>query len=240
VENFLRQNEIGVLIENGGATPTPLPGTQELNDGLTAAILHDEDPAVPEEVKAIFYAKVELGVRNLPLTCETLVDLWIITQGELVPLILHPVLSAYLLKIDISNQPIDHDYDLPEEELASPAVFPAMSLLRLENHQGYPHQITIEASSDSPGACITVREVLKTIHEDMKKPSRRCEWTKLSAEERAAVDFSFRERCKTREELGQGPCRIDYLRGRDRLQILPGLSPNGEMLPAPIISEEAV
>ena len=38
------------------------------------------------------------------------------------------------------------------------------------------------------------------------------------------------------EELGQGPCRIDYLGGRDRLQILPKDSPIGEILPA--ISEE--
>lgn len=68
--------------------------------------------------------------------------------------------------------------------------------------------------------------------------SRRREWTKLSAEDRAQVDTAFRDRCRTEEELGQGPCRIDYLRGRDRLQILPKLSPTGEMLPAPILPEE--
>lgn len=68
--------------------------------------------------------------------------------------------------------------------------------------------------------------------------SRRREWTKLSAEQRAQVDTAFRDRCKTEEELGQGPCRVDYLRGRDRLQVLPKLSPTGEMLPAPIPSEE--
>ena len=159
----------------------------------------------------------------------------IVTQGELVPLILHPVLSAYLLKIDISTQPIDHDYGLPEEELTSPAVLPAMSSLKLENHQGYPQLITI----DTPGSCITVRDVLRTIHEDIRTPSRRYVWTRLSAQERVAVDYAFRTRCETRKELGQGPCRVDFLRGRDRLQILPRLSPDGELLPLPKIPEEA-
>lgn len=156
-------------------------------------------------------------------------------QGELVPLVLHPVLAKYLLKLDVGNQTPEHTYNLPEEELNSPAVDPPMSSLMLENHQGYPQMITVQASS-----VISVYDVLRTIHEDVRKQSRRKEWTKLSADERAAVDGAFRERCKTEEELGQGPCRIDYLRGRDRLQILPKLSPDGEMLPAPIIPEEVL
>jgi hypothetical protein len=159
------------------------------------------------------------------------------TQGELVPLILHPALSKYFLKLDINNQGVDHDYGLPGEEFTSPASHPPMALLKLENHQGYPQLLTIQASSDS---VITVQDVLRTIHEDLRKPSRRREWTKLSADERTAVDGAFRERCKTEEELGQGPARIDYLRGRNKLQILPRLSPDGEMLPAPIIPEEVL
>ena len=110
-----------------------------------------------------------------------------------------------------------------------------MSSLKLENHQGYPQIISIELPS-----VISVQDVLRTIHEDVRKHSRRKEWTKLSVEERGAVDGAFRERCKTEDELGQGPCRIDYLRGRDRLQILPKLSPDGEMLPAPMIPEEVL
>jgi hypothetical protein len=148
---------------------------------------------------------------------------------------LHPALSKYLLKLDISNQPVNHTYDLPDEELTSPAVNPPLSSLKLENHQGYPQIITIQSSS-----VITVQDVLKTIHEDTRKQSHTREWIRLSAEERAAIVDAFRERCKTEEELGQGPCRIDYLRGRDRLQILPKLSPDGEMLPAPIIPEEVL
>lgn len=152
---------------------------------------------------------------------------------------MHPVLSKYYLKLDISNQGVDHDYDLPIEELISPAVYPPLLSLKLENHQGYPQSVTVQASSESPSG-ITVQDVLKTINEDLRKPSRRREWIKLNAEERTAVDGAFRERCRTEEELGQGPCRIDYLRGRDRLQILPRLSPDGEMLPAPIIPEEVL
>ncbi len=113
-----------------------------------------------------------------------------------------------------------------------------MPSLKLENHQGYPQLITVQASSNSPSVGITVQDVLRAIQEDVRKLSRRREWTRLSAEERAQVDTAFRDRCKTEEELGQGPCRIDYLRGRDRLQILPKLSPTGEILPAPILPEE--
>jgi hypothetical protein len=67
VEDFLRQNEIGVLVENGGMCPaSPLGRREELNASLTAAILHeDEEPKVLDEVKLIFYAVAELGVRYL-------------------------------------------------------------------------------------------------------------------------------------------------------------------------------
>ena len=159
------------------------------------------------------------------------------TQGELVPLVLHPALSKYFIELDISSQSIDRDYNLPDEELTSPAVDPPMPSLKLENHQGYPQSIDVQASNDSPGA-VTVQDVLKTIHEDLRKPSRRREWNKLSNEERAVVDAAFRRRGSTEEELGQGLCRIDYLRGRNRLQVLPKLSPDGEMLPPP--TEEAL
>jgi len=187
---------------------------------LTAAILHEEeDTQVPDTAKAIFYAEAEL-------------------EGELVPLVLHPVLWKYFLKIDINSQSVDHDYDLPREDMNSPAVDPPMLSLKLENHQGYPQVIAVQASSDSLSIGVTVQDVLKAVHEDVRKLSRRREWTKLNAEGRAAVEIAFRERCRTEEELGQGPCRIDFLRGRDRLEVLPKLSPDGTMLPAPIIPAE--
>jgi hypothetical protein len=150
----------------------------------------------------------------------------------LVPLVLHPVLAKYLLQLDIVSQSVEHDYDLPIEELTSPAVHPPMPLIRLESHQGYPQLITVQASSDSLVG-VTVQDVLKAIHEDVRKLSRRREWTRLNAEDRLAVDEAFRDRCGTEEELAQGPRRVDYLRRRNRIQIFPKLSPEGEMLPAP-------
>ena len=158
------------------------------------------------------------------------------TQGELVPLILHPALSKYLLAIDITNQPVEYDYDLTNEEMTSPASYPPVYSLNLENCQGYPRLITVQASNDSPGTGVTVQDVLNTIREEMRTPARRREWIKFGPEERTQINAVFRKRCRTAGELGQGPCRIDYLGGRDRLQILPKDPAIGEILPA--ISEE--
>jgi hypothetical protein len=45
---------------------------EELNAGLTAAILHeDEEQKVPDDVKLVFYAEAELAVRRLSLELET-------------------------------------------------------------------------------------------------------------------------------------------------------------------------
>jgi hypothetical protein len=123
----------------------------------------------------------------------------------------------------MNNQP-DHDYDLPKEELHSPAMHPPIPVT-LENHQGYPQSINVHASNDSPDVGTTVQDVLRAINEDVKRPTCKCEWTELRAEERAGIETKFRERCKTEEELGQGPCRIDYLCGRNRLQILSKIFP---------------
>ena len=119
---------------------------------------------------------------------------------------MHPVFPKDLLKLDITNQPEEHDYDLQREEINS------------------------QACSDSPSVGVTVQDVLRTIHEDVRTLSHRCDWTKLKGEERAQVDATFRERCRSEEELSQGLCRIDYLRGRDRLEIIPKLSLSDEML----------
>ncbi|KAH9953164.1 hypothetical protein BC827DRAFT_169055 [Russula dissimulans] len=179
VETFLRENQMPVLIENG------------------AAILHEDEPPVPDGVKAIFYATAVLG-------------------GEPVQLVLHPVLAKYLLKLDLS-EPADHDYELPKEETTSPAVYPPMLSLTLENQQGYPQLIGIRASGDSPSVGITVQDVLNTLQEDLRKPLAR----------RQLV------RCKTEEDLSKGPCRFDQLGGRNRLQILPKHPAHEELLLQP-------
>ena len=120
---------------------------------------------------------------------------------------MHPVLSKDLVKLDITNQPEEHDYDLQREE------------------------ITSRACSDSPSVGVAVQDVLRTIHDDVRTLSRRCDRIKLRAEERAQVDATFQERCRLGEDLSQGLCRIGFLRGRDRLQIVPKFSPSDEMLP---------
>jgi hypothetical protein len=123
----------------------------------------------------------------------------------------------------------DHEYDLPKEELTSDAVYPPILSLKLESHQGYPQVISIEASGDSQRA-VTVQDVLRTIHEDLTVPFSRRELSKLGVEERAGINAAFRERCKSEDELSKGPRRIDRLGGRDRLHILPRLSPDGTVL----------
>ena len=158
-------------------------------------------------------------------------------QGEQVPLILHPVLSECLLKLDVSNNPVDHAYHLPNEDITSPAVHPPMPSLKLENYQGYSKPIIIRASSNAPGTGVTVQDVLRAIHEDLRRPSRRHDWTELNAEDRAAVDAAFRERCNTQEDLAQGPWRVDHLRGRDRLQILLKFSSDREPMMSEVLRE---
>lgn len=137
-------------------------------------------------------------------------------------------MTKYLLELGIGES-VDPDYDLPKEELASPAVHPPVSSLKLENRQGYPACISIQAAGDAPNIGVTVQDVLRIIHEDLMKPSPRPAWDKLNDDERAEVNASFKERCRTEEELGQGLYRFDYLRGRDRLQIFPALLPDSDV-----------
>jgi hypothetical protein len=139
------------------------------------------------------------------------------------------------------NDSSDHDFDIPKEEINSPAVYPPMPSLKLESHQGYPQIITAEASSNDQSVGVTVQEVLQTIREDLRMPFPRRELSKLGAEERGGINAAFRERCKSEEELSKGPRRIDHLGGRDRLQILPKLGPDGsELIPTSTLPTPAL
>ncbi len=130
------------------------------------------------------------------------------------------------------NDSSEHDYNLPKEEMNAPAVNPPMPSLKLESHQGYPQLITVEASGDTRDDGVTVQEVLRTLHEDLRMAFPRRALSKLGAEERGRINGAFRERCKNEEELSKGPRRIDHLGGRDRLQILPKFGPDGsELIP---------
>ena len=104
----------------------------------------------------------------------------------------------------------------------SSAVYPPKLSLKLESHQGYPQIITAEASNDNRDVVgVTVQEVLRALHEELRMPFTRRELSRAAADDRDRINAAFRERCKSDEELNKGPRRIDHLRGRDRLLILP-------------------
>ena len=129
----------------------------------------------------------------------------------------------------------DYDYHFPKEELNSPAVYPPMLSLKFESHQGYPQIIIPEAPNDTRGVGITVQEVLRTLHEDLRMPLPRREFSKLGAEEQGRINAAFMERCESGEDLSKGPRRIDHLGGRDRLQILPKFGPDGRQMIPPTL-----
>jgi hypothetical protein len=56
-------------------------------------------------------------------------------------------------------------------------------------------------SCNTRGFGVTVREVLRTLREDLRMPFPRWELSKLSAEERAGINAAFRERCKSQKSM---------------------------------------
>jgi len=144
---------------------------------------------------------------------------WI--KGEPVPLIIHPVLKKYLLKFDLSTQPVDHDWGLPQEEFLSPAVHPPVYVLLLENDQGYPHNIEVHASDKESTVGITVEDVLRIVGTDLRKSSSQREWAALNDDTRREVEEAFEDRARTEEDRSGGLRKIDYLRGRNRLEVFP-------------------
>ena len=124
------------------------------------------------------------------------------------------------------TESLDHDFNLSKEELTSSAVHPPTLSVKLENCQDYPHAINIEAANELRDVGVTVQDAVRKIYEDLRTPFSKRELSNLRAERRAEVRVAFKERCETEEERSKGPHRIDYLGGRDRLQILPRLTPN--------------
>jgi len=166
------------------------------------ALLADEDEeGVPEEEKMTFHAQANVS-------------------DEPLPLIVHPVLMKYLLKFDISQAP-DHDFGLPTEEFFSSAVHPPVLILILENEQGLPQNIEVHASDKGSGIGVTVEDVLKSIGADLRKSSSQREWAALNEDVRREVEDAFEDRATTEEERSGGLRRMDYLRGRNRLQVFP-------------------
>ena len=118
------------------------------------------------------------------------------------------------------NESPDHDYDIPKEDINSPAVHPPMLTLKLESHQGYPQIITVEASSDTQGVGVTVQKVLRTLREDLRMAFPIRKLSKLGVEERAGINAAFRERCRIEEEPSKCARWVDHFGGGDQLQIL--------------------
>ncbi len=56
------------------------------------------------------------------------------------------------------------------------------------------------------------------------------ESSELGVEERAGINATFKETCKSEEELRKGPRRIDHLGGMDKIQILLNFAPDGREL----------
>jgi hypothetical protein len=90
--------------------------------------------------------------------------------------------------------------------------------------------MTVEASVDSRGIGVTVQDVLQTIHEDMRMPFPGRELSGLVVKERAGINATFRERCKSEEELRKGSRGIVHLGGRVKTQISMKLAPDGSEL----------
>jgi uncharacterized protein DUF6699 len=108
-----------------------------------------------------------------------------------------------------------------------------MQSINLEYFQGYPQVINIIASSD-PCVDITVQDVLRSIHKNLRMPIQNSDIIQLSLREQIKIEDAFKERCTTDEERRKGPCRIDFLYGRDRLQILPKFPSDGaSVFPTP-------
>ncbi|KAH9008537.1 hypothetical protein EDB83DRAFT_2456169 [Lactarius deliciosus] len=139
-------------------------------------------------------------------------------DGEQLPLIIHPVLMKYLLEFDIASQPLDYDFGLPTEELYSPAVHPPVHILVLENEQGLTQNIEVQPSG--PGIGVTVKDVLNMVGVYLRKSSSQHEWAALGEGTEREVQGPFEDQARTEERSGDLR-RIDYLHGRNRLQIFP-------------------
>jgi hypothetical protein len=94
-------------------------------------------------------------------------------------------------------------------------------VLVLDNDQGYPRNINVRASEEGSEVGITVEDVVKTISADLRASSSQREWAALNEDRRREVEETFENRARTEEDRSGGLRKIDYLRGRNRLQIFP-------------------
>ncbi|KAI9456370.1 hypothetical protein BJY52DRAFT_1121183 [Lactarius psammicola] len=139
------------------------------------------------------------------------------------------------LKFEIS-QPPDYDFGLPTEEYFSSAVHPPVHTLVLENEQGLPQNIEVRASDKGSGIGVTVVDVLKAIGIELRKSFSQYEWAALNEGTQRQVEGAFEGRVQSVEERSGGLRRIDYLRGRNRLQVFPRYPyPEDEEIAQPLL-----
>ncbi len=116
-----------------------------------------------------------------------------------------------------------------------------MHLLVLDNDQGYPRNINVRATEEGSDVGITVEDVIRTISTDLRASSSQREWAALDEDRRREVEETFENRARTEEDRSGGLRKIDYLRGRNRLQIFPKLPlPEDEEIVQSLPSARAV
>ncbi len=128
----------------------------------------------------------------------------------------------YLLKFDIASQPLDYDFGLSTEELLSSAVHPPVHILVLENELAFPQNIRVQGpvKGSESGIGVTIEDVLKTIGVHLRNSSSQHKWAALNEDLRTYVEDAHKDWARIQERRTD-PWRIEYLRGRNRLQILP-------------------
>lgn len=94
-----------------------------------------------------------------------------------------------------------------------------MHILVLDNDQGYPRNINVRASEEGSDVGITVEDVVRAISTDLRASSSQREWAALNEDRRREVEEAFENRARTEEDRSGGLRKIDYLSGRNRLQI---------------------
>ena len=132
-----------------------------------------------------------------------------------------------MTKYNIKLNSLDHDY----EELTYSAVYPPMLSLKLENCQGYPRTVNADAFSDVRGADITVQDVLRAIHEDLRIPFSKRELNKLGVEERTAIRAAFKEDARVKRILAKASVGLTtWAEGTGSRFCRP---PEGALIPSP-------
>lgn len=166
-----------------------------------------------------FYARATVGVGSLTWSCELVANRdCFLPKDKPVHFTIHPALMGHL-EFDIASQPLDHDFGLPNEEILSSAVHPPVQILVLENEQGLSQNIEVLASDKEIG--VTVKDVLKAIGADLRKSSSQPELAALDEDTLSEVEDTSMGGARTEETSSNGFQRIDYLRGKKRLRVLP-------------------